>query len=129
MTPLLNQWTYTVRRCPSSLPSHVGYPGVRCPRPLTPEYLSVCCLVLKAMVHELLSIRHNRVDLQKVPGISDDLKEVVLSTTQDEFYKTVSADRSLQRRSARQIGFSWLMPYTIRFGECFQTCRNSSPKA
>ncbi|KAL8275939.1 hypothetical protein Esti_000055 [Eimeria stiedai] len=40
-----------------------------------------------AMVHELLSIRHNRVDLQKVPGISEDLKEVVLSTTQDEFYK------------------------------------------
>ncbi|KAL8434226.1 hypothetical protein Efla_001991 [Eimeria flavescens] len=41
-----------------------------------------------AMVHELLSIRRNRVDLQKVPNISDDLKEVVLSTTQDEFYKT-----------------------------------------
>ncbi|KAL8448218.1 hypothetical protein Emag_003986 [Eimeria magna] len=40
-----------------------------------------------AMVHELLSIRHNRVDLHKVPGISEDLKEVVLSTTQDEFYK------------------------------------------
>lgn len=40
-----------------------------------------------AMVHELLGIRLNRVDLSKVPNISDDLKEVVLSTTQDEFYK------------------------------------------
>ncbi|KAL8435826.1 hypothetical protein ACSSS7_002203 [Eimeria intestinalis] len=40
-----------------------------------------------AMVHELLSIRHNRVDLHKVPSVSEDLKEVVLSTTQDEFYK------------------------------------------
>ncbi|OEH76953.1 sec1 family protein [Cyclospora cayetanensis] len=40
-----------------------------------------------AMVHELLGIRHNRVDLHKVSGIVEDLKEVVLSTTQDEFYK------------------------------------------
>ncbi|XP_026192598.1 vacuolar protein sorting-associated protein 45 [Cyclospora cayetanensis] len=42
---------------------------------------------LQAMVHELLGIRHNRVDLHKVSGIVEDLKEVVLSTTQDEFYK------------------------------------------
>lgn len=41
------------------------------------------------MVHELLGIRHNRVDLQKLPGVSEELKEVVLSTSQDEFYKAV----------------------------------------
>ncbi|CAD7092047.1 unnamed protein product [Hermetia illucens] len=40
----------------------------------------------QAMVHELLTINNNRVDLSKVSGISKDLKEVVLSGDQDEFY-------------------------------------------
>ncbi|XP_033634914.1 vacuolar protein sorting-associated protein 45-like [Asterias rubens] len=40
----------------------------------------------QAMVHELLGIRNNRIDLSKVPGITKDLQEVVLSAEQDEFY-------------------------------------------
>lgn len=42
------------------------------------------------MVHELLSINNNRVSLGHVPGISKELKEVVLSAEQDEFYADVS---------------------------------------
>lgn len=42
----------------------------------------------QAMVHELLTINNNRVDLSKVPGISNELKEVVLSAEHDEFYET-----------------------------------------
>ncbi|XP_033124058.1 vacuolar protein sorting-associated protein 45-like [Anneissia japonica] len=40
----------------------------------------------QAMVHELLTIKNNRIDLSKVPGISSDLQEVVLSSEHDEFY-------------------------------------------
>lgn len=40
----------------------------------------------QAMVHELLTINNNRVDLSAIPGIPKDLKEVVLSAEQDEFY-------------------------------------------
>ncbi|KAG4077227.1 hypothetical protein HA402_005282 [Bradysia odoriphaga] len=40
----------------------------------------------QAMVHELLTINNNRVDLSKVEGAPKDLKEVVLSLEQDEFY-------------------------------------------
>ncbi|XP_028911713.1 vacuolar protein sorting-associated protein 45 isoform X2 [Ornithorhynchus anatinus] len=40
----------------------------------------------QAMVHELLGIKNNRIDLSKVPGISRDLREVVLSADSDEFY-------------------------------------------
>lgn len=40
----------------------------------------------QAMVHELLGINNNRVSLAKVPGISKDLNEVVLSPEHDEFY-------------------------------------------
>lgn len=42
------------------------------------------------MVHELLTIHNNRVSLAHVPGISKELKEVVLSAEQDEFYANVS---------------------------------------
>jgi len=44
----------------------------------------------QAMVHELLTITNNRVNLSQVPGISKDLKEVVLAAEQDEFYANVS---------------------------------------
>lgn len=44
----------------------------------------------QAMVHELLTITNNRVSLSEVPGISKDLKEVVLSAEHDEFYANVS---------------------------------------
>eukprot|EP00105_Crassostrea_gigas_P035241 XP_019919389.1 PREDICTED: vacuolar protein sorting-associated protein 45 [Crassostrea gigas] len=40
----------------------------------------------QAMVHELLGINNNRINLSDVPGISKDLKEVVLSAEHDEFY-------------------------------------------
>ena len=40
----------------------------------------------QAMVHELIGIHNNRVDLSAVPNTSEDLKEVVLSPEQDEFY-------------------------------------------
>lgn len=41
------------------------------------------------MVHELLTITNNRVSLATVPGVSQELKEVVLSTESDEFYAEV----------------------------------------
>lgn len=43
------------------------------------------------MVHELLGINNNRIDLSRVPGISKDLREVVLSAENDEFYANVGA--------------------------------------
>lgn len=41
----------------------------------------------QAMVHELLGIKNNRVDLSKVPDIQKELKEVVLSGDQDAFFR------------------------------------------
>ncbi|XP_046400019.1 vacuolar protein sorting-associated protein 45 [Ischnura elegans] len=41
----------------------------------------------QAMVHELLTINNNRVNLSNVPGISKELQEVVLSAEQDDFYR------------------------------------------
>lgn len=43
----------------------------------------------QAMVHELLTINNNRVNLSHVTGISKELKEVVLSAEHDEFYTEV----------------------------------------
>lgn len=40
----------------------------------------------QAMVHEILGIHNDRVDLSSVPGISADLKEVVMSYLHDQFY-------------------------------------------
>ncbi|XP_060535009.1 vacuolar protein sorting-associated protein 45 [Cylas formicarius] len=40
----------------------------------------------QAMVHELLTINNNRVNLSEVPGVSKELSEVVLSAEQDPFY-------------------------------------------
>lgn len=44
----------------------------------------------QAMVHELLGINNNRINLANVPGITKDLQEVVLSAEHDEFYANVS---------------------------------------
>lgn len=41
----------------------------------------------QAMVHQLLTIKNNRVDLSSVVGVPSELKEVVLSAEQDEFYE------------------------------------------
>lgn len=43
----------------------------------------------QAMVHELLTINNNRVDLSNVEGAPKDLKEVVFSLEQDDFYCNV----------------------------------------
>lgn len=40
----------------------------------------------QAMVHELLTIKNNRVDLSAIPTVPKDFKEVVLSGDQDDFY-------------------------------------------
>mmetsp|Transcript_40698 Transcript_40698/g.91494 ORF Transcript_40698/g.91494 Transcript_40698/m.91494 type:complete len:554 (-) Transcript_40698:218-1879(-) len=40
----------------------------------------------QAMVHELLGLNRNRIQLKGAPGIRKDLEEVVLSSTQDEFF-------------------------------------------
>ncbi|ERL86007.1 hypothetical protein D910_03421 [Dendroctonus ponderosae] len=40
----------------------------------------------QAMVHELLTINNNRVNLSNIPGVSKELSEVVLSAEQDAFY-------------------------------------------
>eukprot|EP00027_Filamoeba_sp_ATCC50430_P014952 CAMPEP_0168571970 /NCGR_PEP_ID=MMETSP0413-20121227/17664_1 /TAXON_ID=136452 /ORGANISM="Filamoeba nolandi, Strain NC-AS-23-1" /LENGTH=552 /DNA_ID=CAMNT_0008604947 /DNA_START=41 /DNA_END=1696 /DNA_ORIENTATION=+ len=42
----------------------------------------------QAMVHELIGIVNNRVDLRNVPGIKKDMIEVVLSPEQDAWYKS-----------------------------------------
>lgn len=44
----------------------------------------------QAMVHELLGIRNNRVDLSRIEAAPKDMKEVVMSGEQDEFYRAVS---------------------------------------
>lgn len=40
----------------------------------------------QAMIHELLGIKKNRVNMKDVPGTPEELKEVVLSADQDAFY-------------------------------------------
>lgn len=40
----------------------------------------------QAMVHELLGINNNRINLSHIPGVTKDLQEVVLSAEHDEFY-------------------------------------------
>lgn len=51
----------------------------------------------QAMVHELLGLNNNRIDLSRVPGISKDLREVVLSAENDEFYANVSPETKTWR--------------------------------
>eukprot|EP00898_Chlorokybus_atmophyticus_P001079 jgi/Chlat1/1972/Chrsp158S02282 len=41
----------------------------------------------QAMVHELLTIQNNRVDLRHLPKVHKDSQEVVLSASQDQFFK------------------------------------------
>eukprot|EP00005_Dracoamoeba_jomungandri_P004389 CAMPEP_0174258166 /NCGR_PEP_ID=MMETSP0439-20130205/7217_1 /TAXON_ID=0 /ORGANISM="Stereomyxa ramosa, Strain Chinc5" /LENGTH=551 /DNA_ID=CAMNT_0015341577 /DNA_START=58 /DNA_END=1709 /DNA_ORIENTATION=- len=41
----------------------------------------------QAMVHELLGIKNNRVDMRGVPGIRKEMQEIVLSTETDTFYR------------------------------------------
>ena len=42
----------------------------------------------QAQIHELLKIDNNTVSLKDAPGVAPELKEVVLSTTSDAFFRT-----------------------------------------
>ncbi|CAF4440088.1 unnamed protein product, partial [Adineta steineri] len=42
--------------------------------------------IYQAMVHELIGIKNNRVNLNQVPGITKELEEVVMNAEYDEFY-------------------------------------------
>ena len=44
----------------------------------------------EAMVHQLLGVNVGRVSLANVPGVPDELKEVVMTPTQDQFYEKVN---------------------------------------
>lgn len=65
------------------------------------------------MVHELLGINNNRIDLSRVPGISKDLREVVLSAENDEFYANVRSCKSSFQisDSSSATGFSFPCPH------------------
>eukprot|EP00053_Salpingoeca_punica_P013500 m.122115 g.122115 ORF g.122115 m.122115 type:complete len:553 (+) comp16218_c0_seq1:187-1845(+) len=41
----------------------------------------------QSMVHELLGVVNNRVDLSKVPNINKDLREIVINADQDAFFQ------------------------------------------
>jgi len=41
----------------------------------------------QAMLHEVLTMENNRIDMSKVPGIRPELKEIVMSITQDQFFE------------------------------------------
>lgn len=60
------------------------------------------------MVHELLGLHNNRIDLSKVPGVSRELREVVLSAENDEFYANVSQSEELLLLPLRPTS-DWLL--------------------
>jgi hypothetical protein len=39
------------------------------------------------MIHELLGIKNNRVDLRHLDHLADEMKEVILSADEDKFFK------------------------------------------
>jgi vacuolar protein sorting-associated protein 45 len=45
----------------------------------------------QAMIHEILSIKNNRVDLKHLENVEEDMKEVVLAPSADEdpFYRKI----------------------------------------
>lgn len=51
--------------------------------PITPLLLQ---WTYQAMIHELLTINNNEVNMSKVPGIKPELKTIVLTTEHDNFY-------------------------------------------
>jgi len=56
----------------------------RCDDPVTPLLSQ---WTYQAMVHELLGLNNNRVLLRGAPGIKKELEEVVLSSSQDDFFR------------------------------------------
>ena len=65
------------------------------------------------MVHELIGIKNNRVNLSKVPGITKDLEEVVLNAEYDEFYANVNHFVSLERLFNRCLFFCFRISTVI----------------
>lgn len=55
----------------------------RCNDPVTPLLSQ---WTYQAMVHELIGIQNNRVDLRHIPGVKKEYEEIVLSTEQDPFF-------------------------------------------
>jgi vacuolar protein sorting-associated protein 45 len=41
------------------------------------------------MIHEILNIKNNRVDLKHIDNLEEEMKEVVLSIDDDQFYRTI----------------------------------------
>jgi vacuolar protein sorting-associated protein 45 len=42
------------------------------------------------MVHELIGIQNNRVNLTQVPGITKELEQVIMNAEYDDFYAKVN---------------------------------------
>lgn len=51
------------------------------------------------MVHELLGLTNNRVDLGAITHVPKDLRELVLSPDQDDFYRDTMCDRRVTNPS------------------------------
>ena len=47
------------------------------------------------MVHELIGIKNNIVNLNSITTVSKELEEVVLSAESDEFYEKVKPENSI----------------------------------
>ena len=97
VTPLLSQWTYQARPSfflPPRVPPHAACPHAHLRAPtaarkagLAWTWKSHCTLARQAMVHELLGISNNRVDLRSVGNkIAKENQELVLSAEQDAFF-------------------------------------------
>ena len=43
----------------------------------------------QGMIHELIGLKNNRVDLKHLPHLSDEMKEVVLSCEDDPFFRQI----------------------------------------
>lgn len=79
----------------------------------------------QAMVHELLTIKNNRVDLTGIDGAPKDMLEVVLSTEQDEFYANVRVSKrnyAVHLNSNSNFTFCSQNIYS-NFGEIGQTIK------
>lgn len=81
----------------------------------------------QAMVHELLTINNNRVDLTDVDGAPKDMKEVVLSTEQDEFYAkvlTCLANKKNYFKKVAETKYDFILQNIYsNFGEIGQTIK------
>jgi vacuolar protein sorting-associated protein 45 len=63
----------------------------------------------QAMVHELIGIKNNIVNLSGVPSITKELEEIVLSAEYDEFYENVRFSGFFVCVSSHAIIFFYLV--------------------